>query len=190
MPRRMRPLSTAAQPLRVEYFREPEVSEQLDRELRELISGCFPQPRTAFFRERRYAHEMPLHRYLMRDESGSLVGHLAVHEKVIGVAHADLAIGGMAEMCVHVSQRGRGRAKELLALAHRGLQDRGFTFAFLFGDAELYTSSGYRPLSASIRRFNPAEQVFETGPSLVARYKPLTERAWPEGPVDLRGPMF
>jgi hypothetical protein len=64
MPRRMRPPSPATQPLHVAYVREPDVSEQLDRELRELISGCFPQPRTPFFRERRYAHEMPLHRDL------------------------------------------------------------------------------------------------------------------------------
>jgi hypothetical protein len=89
----------SAHPLRVEYCREPDVSEGLDRELRELIAGCFPQP-------------------------------------------------------------------------------------------ELYTSSGCRPLDAAIRRFNPAEQAFETGPIRVALYKPLTERAWPQGPVDLRGPMF
>ncbi|MEO6601619.1 MAG: hypothetical protein ABIQ16_17215 [Polyangiaceae bacterium] len=77
----MRPLITATQTLRVEDVREPHVSEQLDRELRELISSCFP--RNAFFRERRCAQAL-----------------------------------------------------------------------------------------------------------LAARYKPLTERAWPEGLVDLRGPMF
>jgi predicted N-acetyltransferase YhbS len=187
MPRRMPP---ADLPLRVEYVREPDVSERLDHELRELISGCFPQPRTAFFRERRYALEMPRHRYLMRDPAGRLVGHLAVHEKVVGVGQTDLTIGGMAEMCVHESQRGRGRAKELLALAHRGLQAGGIDFAFLFGEPELYTSSGYRALDATIRRFNPAEQAFETGPMRVALYKPLTDRAWPVGPIDLCGPMF
>ena len=186
----MGPLPPTAQPLLVEYAREPEISEQLDRELRELISGCFPQPRNAFFRERRYAHEMPLHRYLMRDGTGRLRGHLAVHEKVIAVAGADLAVGGMAEMCVHESQRGGGRAKELLAHAHRGLQAQGIGFAFLFGEPELFLSSGYRALDAPIRRFNPAEQAFETGPMRVALYKPLTDRAWPEGPIDLRGPTF
>jgi hypothetical protein len=180
----------AAQPLSVEYVREPGVFESLDRELRELISGCFPQPRNAFFRERRYAHEMPVHRYLLRDGAARLVGHLAVHENVVGVGKTDLTVGGMAEMCVHESQRGSGRAKELLALAHQGLLARGIDFAFLSGEPELYTSSGYRALGAAIRRFNPVEQAFETGPMRVALYKPLSARPWSEGPLDLRGPMF
>jgi predicted acetyltransferase len=186
----MRETLPAASPLRLEYVREPDVSELLDGELREFISSCFPQPQNAFFRDRRYAQEMPRHRYLLRDESGRLLGHLAVHDKLVGVGEADLRVGGMAEMCVHESQRGLGRAKELLSQAHRGLQQQGVAFSLLFGEPELYTSSGYLPLLAPVRRFVPAEQAFETGPLRVALHRPLTDRPWPEGPIDLRGPMF
>ncbi len=45
MPRRMRPTSAAAHPLRVDYVREPDVSELLDRDLHEPIAGCCEQPR-------------------------------------------------------------------------------------------------------------------------------------------------
>jgi GNAT superfamily N-acetyltransferase len=184
------PMSKAASPLELEYVREPDVPERLDRELRELISGCFPQPRNAFFSERRYALEMPGHRYLLRDEQGRLVGHLAIHEKRLSVDTLELSVGGVAEVCVHESQRGRGHARRLLERAHEDLRARGVPFAVLFGEAELYISSGYLPLTAPIRRFDPETQRYETAPSRVALHRPLLGQAWPEGLIDLRGPMF
>ena len=176
--------------LRLEYAREPDVSSQLDRELRELISDCFDQPHDAFFRERRYAQEMPMHRFMLRSEGGSLVAHLAVHEKRIAVAGTELQVGGMAEACVHRSQRRQGHLRRLLQHAHEQLVERGIAYALLLGDPALYASSGYLPLDASVRRFNHNTQGFEDSELPAALYKPLTERPWPPGPVDLRGPLF
>ena len=183
----MPPASSSVQ---LEYVREPDVSEVLDRELRELIGNSFPQPRCSFFFERRYAQEMPLHRHLLRDAAGRLVAHVAVHEKLLGVGSEELLVGGIAEVCVHESHRGQGLARRLLDRTHDDLRERGIEFAVLFGDAPVYAASGYLALSAEIRRFDPATQSFETGPSRVALYKPLTLRPWPDGSVDLRGPMF
>jgi predicted N-acetyltransferase YhbS len=180
----------ATAPVRFEYVREPDVSPELDRELRELISSCFDQPHNTFFRERRYAQEMPTHRFLLRSESGSLVGHVAVHEKRIRVAGDELQIGGIAEVCVHRSERGRGHLRRLLAHAHEQLLERGIGYTLLLGEPALYVSSGYRPLDVSIRRFDPKTQSFEHGKLAVALYKSLTEKPWPAGPVDLRGPLF
>ena len=175
---------------RIEYVREPDVPVGLNRELIELISGCFHQPHNAFFKERRYAQEMPLHRYLVRSAEGRLVAHLAVHDKVLSVAGADVRVGGMAEVCVHESARGRGYVRQLLAQAHQGLVENGVEFAFLFGDSNIYGSSGYRAVPATIRRLNSTSQLFEDTPIRAALAKPLAQRAWPEGPVDLRGPLF
>ena len=180
----------AVSSLRLEYVREPAVSAELDRELRELFSSCFPQPRTAFFRERRYANEMPLHRYLLRGPGGELLAHVAVHEKRILVAGASFTVGGIAEVCVHDSQRGLGRAKELLGHAHQGLRELGVPFALLFGEVPIYGSSGYQHLTAPIRIFEPATNSYKNEPSALALYKPLGARSWPDGPIDLDGPMF
>ena len=184
------PMPDAQASLRLEYAREPDVSSQLDRELRELISSCFDQPHNAFFRERRYAQEMPMHRFMLRSEGGPLVAHLAVHEKRIAVAGTELQVGGMAEACVHHSQRGQGHLRRLLGLAHEQLLERGIEHALLLGEHAIYASSGYRPLEASVRRFDPKSQRCEDGKLAVALYKSLTEKPWPAGPVDLRGPLF
>ena len=174
---------------RLEYAREPDVSEQLDRDLRALISGCFNRPEDAFLRDQRWVREMPLHRYLLRD-GGQLVAHAAVHEKLIGVGVGELMVGGMAEVCVLESQRRRGYVLRLLQAAHAGMLERGIHFALLLGDLNVYASSGYRVIEAPIRRLNHHTQTIEVGPMDTALYKPLTDRPWPEGLVDLRGPLF
>ncbi len=176
--------------LHLEYAREPDVSEALGRELIDLICASFTGPHNAFFKERRYAQEMPLHRYMLRSAEGQLVAHLAVHEKVVTVGGAQVRIGGLAEVCVHESARGRGHVRYLLEQAHAGMRANGIEFAFLFGDSKIYASSGYRPVPAAIRYFDTAQQRFVTAPNPGARVLPLTERAWPEGPVDLCGPLF
>ena len=175
---------------RLEYAREPDVSEQLDRELRALISSCFNGPEDAFLRDQRWVREMPLHRYMLRDESGQLVAHAAVHEKSIGVGAGELLVGGMAEVCVLESQRGRGYVRRLLEAAHGGMLERGIHFALLWGDRQVYRSSGYRAVEAPIRRLNHKTQTIEVGTMDTVLYKPLTEQPWPEGLVDLRGPLF
>src|SRR4051812_7651515 len=173
----------AAPLLPLEYAEEPDVSEALDRELRELISGAFNQPHNLFFKQRRYAQEMPRHRYLLRSLDGRLVAHLAVHDKVVSVTGEAVAIGGIAEVCVHESARGRGHVRRLLERAHHGLVERGVDFAFLFGDSNIYGSSGYQPITALIRCFNPTSQAFEEAPIPSALVKPLGSRPWPAGPI-------
>ncbi len=174
----------------LEYVREPNVSEQLDVELRALISSCFDSPEDAFLKHQRWVREMPLHRYLLRDASGRLVAHAAVHEKRIGVAEGELMVGGMAEVCVLESQRGRGYVRRLLEAAHAGMLERGIHFALLMGDLGVYSSSGYLPVEAPIRRLNHRTQNVEVGPMDKVLYKPLTSEPWPQGLVDLRGPLF
>ena len=176
--------------LSIAHIREPDVDGALDLELRGLLGSCFAKAPNAFFRERRYVHEMPRHRYLIRDPQDRLVAHLGVHEKVLGVGRSEVAVGGMAEVCVDESQRGQGLVKRLLERAHADLVERGVSFAFLFGEPQIYGSSGYRHVSADVRHWDPATQAFITGPSRVALYKQLGAAPWPAGPVDLRGPMF
>jgi predicted N-acetyltransferase YhbS len=184
------PMPKASALLRLEYAREPDVSHVLDAELRELISGCFDQPHNAFFRERRYAQEMPLYRFIGRSEDGVLAAHLAVHEKRVTVAGAPLMVGGMAEVCVRSSQRGHGYMHRLLERAHRQLVENGIEHALLFGEPALYASSGYLPLSATVRRVDPKTRTVQDGVMAALLHRSLTDEPWPAGPIDLCGPIF
>jgi predicted N-acetyltransferase YhbS len=115
---------------------------------------------------------------------------LAIHEKRVTVANAELMVGGMAEVCVRSSQRGRGHMHRLLARAHQRLVENGIEHALLFGEPKLYASSGYLPLQATVRRFDLTTNAVQDGVMAVLLHKSLTDEPWPAGPIDLRGPLF
>ncbi|MEP7050845.1 MAG: GNAT family N-acetyltransferase [Pseudomonadota bacterium] len=174
----------------LEYVREPDVSAALDGELRALISGSFTSPENAFLKHQRWVREMPLHRYLLRALDGQLVAHAAVHEKRIGIADDELMVGGVAEVCVLETHRRRGYVRRLLEAAHAGMRERSTHFALLMGNLGVYRSSGYRPVTAPVRRLDHRTQAIEFSPLDNVLYRQLTDQPWPEGPVDLRGPLF
>lgn len=169
------------------YLPDAAVDAALDRELRALLSTCFTKPEDVVFRERRYFKEPPAHRWLLREEGGRLAAHVAVHEKMVEVAGRGWPIGGIAEVCVHPDQRGRGHVRALLAAIHPWLVARGIPFSVLFGDPRIYTSSGYAAVSNLFLRAS-ASAAWAPAPGVMAR--PLLAEPWPAGEVRLAGPAF
>jgi len=166
---------------------DAEVSSAEDYELRRLLLACFPYATVLL--TRRYIREVPAHRWLVYAASGELIAHTAVHDKVISVGGRDLRIGGIAEVSVAHQFRGRRLVSRMLLEAHAWMQCEGISFAMLFGQPKVYTSSGYvvieNPIVAEdslIHQWNP----FKGKPMI----HPIASQPWPAGPVDLRGPTF
>ena len=174
---------------RIEYLQDRDVSAVLDEQLRALLSTCFTGPHNRRFRWQRYYQEIPQHRWLIR-EPGRVIAHLATHEKRIGTAAGDFAICGIAEVAVHPDFRGRGLVKQLLAPAHAAFAREGVPFSFLFGNSKVYGSSGYVPVSNALRHFDFTCHEWLVRPLAHALVKPLGATPWPEGEIDLRGPVF
>lgn len=130
-------------PSNIRYIADADVDQELDLELRRLLSTCFTKPQDEVFKHRRYFHEPPAHRWLLRSEEGTLIAHLAMHERTLTDAGHHYLVGGMAEVCVHPAHRGRGHAKALVEQAHQWMREHGYTFSALFGDPRYYASSGY-----------------------------------------------
>jgi GNAT superfamily N-acetyltransferase len=164
---------------------DDDVDDQLDREIRDLLSTCFVKPGDEVFRERRYFTEMPSRRWLLRSD-GRLVAHVAAHERTI---EGGMRMLGIAEVCVLPTHRGRGLARALLATVHEWGIGAGFDFATLFGRREIYVSSGYQTCPAGVMvRDGGSESVFRpAGDLLIHRLGVLN---WPKRVVDLRGPVF
>lgn len=175
----------------IDYIADSEVDARLDLALRELLSACFTKPQDHVFRTRRYFNEPPAHRWLVRDESGTPVAHLAAHEKRIFTDNGiSFLIAGIAEVCVRPDHQGRGYVKALLAAAHERMRHAGLHFSLLSGNHRYYASSGYRPVDNIVRD--------GVGPSgEVARVKAegllavaLSDTPWPSGEIYLPGPSF
>lgn len=170
------------------YLPDAEVTAELDGALRALLSRCFTDP---CFAHQRFCHEMPQHRWIILAENGEPAAHLAAHDKFIGAFTGDLRVFAVAEVCVHPDFRGRGLVRDLIAAAHAWARAQEFPWAMLFGEPAVYASSGYLKISNPIRRFSPRRSAWEASPMASAMTCPLSDApAWPQGEIDLRGPLF
>jgi hypothetical protein len=172
----------------ITYRPDAEITDAEDGDLRRLLSTNFPWE--AGLVTRRFVHEMPGHRWLVRASSGELVAHVAVHDKLIAVGGRELRIAGVAEVCVASPYRGRGIVPRMLVEAHAWMEREAIPFSMLFGNPRVYGSSGYMAIESPlivdetfIQQWNP----FKGKPMIrpIAATEP-----WPAGVVDLRGPSF
>ncbi len=173
----------------IEYLPDAAVDPLLDENLRRLLCLCFTKPCDAIFKERRYFNEPPSHRWLMRDQTGMAIAHIAVHEKYVVVDNVKYPIGGIAEVCVHPNHRGNGYVKHILAAIQVWLISQRVEYAVLFGNPKIYGSSGYQPVT---NLFHDAEDG-EGKPyfaSVKAMVKPLTNQDWFTTEVYLPGKTF
>ncbi|MBN2088018.1 GNAT family N-acetyltransferase [candidate division KSB1 bacterium] len=175
--------------MKIEYIKDTEVDEKLDLELRHLLSLCFIKAGDEIFKIRRFYKEPPAHRWYIRAEDGRLIAHTALHEKMVATAHQKIPIGGVAEVCVHPEFRGHGFVRSLLKEAHNWLSMNHFSFAVLFGNPKVYTSSGYFSISNLHlqKKSEDGDLLWEPKLAMVCR---LSDKNWPEEVVYLQGPDF
>ncbi|MCI0515954.1 GNAT family N-acetyltransferase [candidate division KSB1 bacterium] len=175
--------------MKIEYIKDAEVDDQLDRELRYLLSACFIKAGDEIFKSRRFYKEPPAHRWYIHGEDGQLIAHTALHEKMVETAQQKIPIGGIAEVCVLPEFRGCGLVRSLLKDVHHWLTVNQFPFAVLFGNPQVYSSSGYFSVSnLYLQKKSEDSNVFwEPKLAMVCRLSAIN---WPEETVYLHGPDF
>lgn len=171
----------------IERVDEPHVDPELDAKLRALLSTCFTQPQDNIFLSQRFFHQMPHHRWIIDGPKG-LIAHVAVHEKTLGSKSGELPVWGIAEVCVHPDYRGRGLVKKILDQVHREVDQ--VDFMVLFGKTNVYSSSGYKSITNPLRVYESVARNWKVQPIASAMVRSCGRRVWPEGEIDLRGPVF
>ena len=160
------------------YFPDAQIDDALDADLRVLLTRCFGKE----FEHKRYAHELPPHRWLVRDGE-VIAAHVAVHDKVFRSGGESVPFLGIAEVCVAPDYRGRGLVRTLLLELEA--QSGTVPFAVLLGDPGVYGSSGYRAVD---NVYFPYEGTGK--PNAYAMVKALGSRSWPTSKVTIEGPPF
>lgn len=169
----------------VEYLPDKTVDNALDLEIRGLLTACFTKPEDVVFQDRRYFREPYPHRWVIREENNAIVAHIGVHDKEVETGDDRHRIGGIAEVCVHPDYRGKGYVRMMLTRIHSWLSEHGFVFTVLFGNPQVYASSGYVQVSNLIH--GGGEEGWKPVKAMV---RDLSETPWPGGDVRLRGPTF
>jgi len=171
--------------MKFQYLKDSDVTPALDQKLRALLSQCFVKGQDAeIFSCQRYHQEMPQHRYLMW-QGEELVAHVAVHDKLVTVSGVTYAISGIAEVCVHPKYRKRGLVKSLMERVNAERLKAGDAFALLFGDEQVYASSGYRCID-NLYVLSPQQEWVAVGHAMAL----VLNKAWPTGEVRLVGIPF
>ncbi|MBC8180910.1 GNAT family N-acetyltransferase [candidate division KSB1 bacterium] len=171
----------------IKYIQDSKVDETLNKKLIALLSICFLKD--PVFQYRRYCKEMPQHRWYI-EENNIIVAHLALHEKKINTENGEFPIGGVAEVCVHPDYRGKGSVKKMLVKTHNWLKENKFPFSMLFGEKEIYSSSGYSPVKNEIKYFDDKTEKWIIEINRHAMKNVLGSILWSEDLININGPMF
>ena len=176
--------------IKVSFVMDREVSLSLDRQLIELLSVCYSTTPDWLDRTKRHFKEIHEYRWFIQMDGAMVSAQVAVHDKVFGTEAGDVRTGGIAEVAVHPSWRGRRYVHLMLNEVEEFLRLSGVPFAVLFGDEKIYGSRGYRAEANPCRYWDVFDNKFRITTELSLRVKPLGEKAWPAGLIDLRGPLF
>ena len=165
-----------------------DVSAALDRQIRELLVICFPHE--SVFATQRFLYEKPKYRWCVFSNETQLIAHTALHIKKIKTVSGEYEIGGVAEVCVHPEFRRKGLVRAMMSRIDELLLSERIPFSMLFGQGKIYHSSGYFEVKNKIRCYNPKTDEWIIKVDNDAKYKELSDLKWPEGLIDLQGPMF
>ena len=169
----------------VTYISDVGVEAAQDREIRDLLTTCFTKPEDVCFKTRRYFKEPYPHRWVIRNASGGLAAHVGLHEKMVESDGRTFRIGGIAEVCVHPEARGKGYVRAMLRKIDAWQARQGFSFSMLFGDPQVYGSSGYVEVGNLV--YGGEDKGWTPATGMI---KPLAQTPWPTGQVKLYGLKF
>jgi predicted acetyltransferase len=169
----------------ITYLSDESIDDAGDRELRELLSTCFTKPGDEVFKTRRYWREPYSHRWVIRNDEGTLVAHVGIHEKIVEANGERYRMGGICEVCVLPDCRGRGYVNSMLESVHAWLAEHQFQFSILFGNPKVYGSSGYAVIDNLYSNENG-----EGWQPVGGMVKQIADIRWPGGDVHLLGLKF
>lgn len=177
--------------MKLELIEEYRLSAAQHEAIRLLMAEAFPD--SAFTESRTYLKQIPARRLLATD-NGRLVGHLGLEHRVIGTATGPATIFGIVDVCVANASHGRGVASEMLASVEALAREHSVEFLLLFAsNHRVYEKNGYCRAHNALRwmmidehqMLGLTEQVLDE-----LMIKPLQDRPWPDGLVDLLGHQF
>jgi GNAT superfamily N-acetyltransferase len=168
---------------------ETELGGELEGQLRSLLLASFPG-----YPDRSYFKLPPHFRYLAAVD-GSVVAQVGVELRVIRVGNAVVRTFGIVDLCVRESARSRGLGSRLLAQVTEYARDCQMDFVILFADNDrIYARNGWvrvdNPLSwVKINEHATIGLATNVIPHAMM-VRPVSQSAWPDGPVDLLGHVF
>lgn len=177
--------------LRIASLPEHSITSEVSSQLQDLLEECFP----GWLEGRTYYKQLP-HFRLMAMDAERVVGQVGVDGRIINVGGEVLSIFGVIELAVRSSCRGRGIGTMLLSEVERIARSANRDFLVVMADRhDIYLKEGYRRILPARTRLLAIENrqsvdVVENDLSNCFMVKPLTDKPWPKGTIDMLGYVF
>jgi GNAT superfamily N-acetyltransferase len=168
---------------------EAEIGADLHASLRDLLGESFPgYPDRSYFK-------LPPHLRYVATSGATVAAQLGLEYRVIRVGDDILRTFGVVDLCVRDGFRGQGLAGRLLTETMDYAAACGMDFVILFADDDrLYRRAGWsrvdNPLSwVKINEHTTIGLAHAVTPHEMM-VKPVAQRPWPAGEIDLLGHVF
>jgi len=167
------------------------IDSTLDQFLRQSLQAAFPVDQAIFAVTRAWNCCAPSFTILFEDDTGKLIAHGGVHERVIRIQGEAVRVAGFQNVFVNEPFRGRGRVDQLLQRMLEESARRNFDVAMLFCKPQLIktyarTNWVYEP-DRSVINITASGTTAPVAAINQMMWHPLIRPDLPAGPVDLRG---
>lgn len=181
-----------AESLKIEVLQEPQIDAELDAKLRLFLCRLFPNWEEIFRVRRAWHDAKPRFTILARDADGEIAGHVAIVERTVTTNwNFRYAVASVQGVSVDTKYRKTGLSVKLLELALSESRKAGYPYAILFCREPLvkfYERNGWRLPDDSMIMWRDRELPIHMQ-SNCPMYLELTDKPFPEGPVDVHNPL-
>lgn len=130
----------------------------------------------------------PMVRFLIRDDTGAVIGHAALHLRSVLFGEDACTIGMIGDVAIAKGFRRQGLCRRLIETCHARLVRERVDFSVLFAYVpEVYRSSGY-VLMKNETHFLDHDGLWKTFVYRGSMYCELSDRRWPNRKLHLQGP--
>lgn len=168
---------------------EIEIEFGVKRDIQNLRNLCFPE----FAQDRSYYKQLPHYRVVKYKDS-ELIAYLGIDYRIVSIDGVAVKIFGIIDFCVAPELQGQGIGSEMLSFVAKYAETKDVDFLVLIADdPKIYLKQGYKNIATycswlRIDRHKNYGVAVELIDDLYV--KPVGNKEWPPGHVDLLGYMF
>ncbi|TCI30263.1 GNAT family N-acetyltransferase [Exiguobacterium sp. SL-10] len=178
--------------MKIQRYVELELDETLSNEIRELLVVSF-EP---LYPNRRYFKQLPHLRLLAFGDEGQVVGHVGLDYRVMNLNGEPIQVLGVIDLCVKKEMQGDGIGKALLDEVIDVGETNQVDFLLLFADRpDLYLRAGFNHVDNMCTWLQIDDERQTTRGIGEASFdelmiRPVGDKAWTEGHLDLVGYLY
>ncbi len=175
---------------KVNIIEETNINAAMDRKIKSGLCRCFPNDAKNFSQTRAWHGSFPAFSVIVEDQ-GIVLAHVGIVDRVIKVANTGLRVGGLQNVFVLESCRGKGLFDNIMVTAMKESGRLGFDAGLLYcvpALEKVYARCGWKLLPENkIIRINEDGKKLALPEKNIAMFYPLKINEFPAGTIYLQG---